>query len=419
VNTIDTVVIGAGQAGLAVSNRLAAASRDHIVLERGRVAQRWRSETWDSLHLLTPNWFNALPEWPYRGGDPDGFMSAGGFARHLAAYARSFAAPVEEDAPVASVHRRGDHFEVAAGDTCWRATNVVIATGWCDRPAIPALAAGVGADIDQLAPGAYRDPADVAAGGVLVVGASATGVQLADELHRAGRDVTLAVGGHSRMPRRYRGMDAFWWLDRIGLLDKTIDEQPDVSRAQREPSLQLVGRPDQNNLDLATLQASGVRLTGRLLAVEGRRARFATDLAATVAAGNARMNRVLRQIDRFVDDNGLTREVLDAEPAEPVTVGDAPDELDLAAAGVATIVWATGYRRVYDWLHVPVLDERGEIRQHRGITPVPGLYVLGQRFQYRRSSNFIGGVGADAAFVADHIAGAVAFDPHRGAFAAN
>jgi putative flavoprotein involved in K+ transport len=420
VNTnIDTVVIGAGQAGLAVSNRLSAAGRDHVVLERGRVAQRWRSETWDSLHLLTPNWFNALPEWPYRGGDPDGFMSAGGFARHLAAYARAFSAPVEEDAPVESVHRREDHFEVVAGGTRWRAANVVIATGWCDRPSIPAIAAGVSADIDQLAPVAYRDPSDVGAGGVLVVGASATGVQLADELRRAGRDVTLAVGGHSRLPRHYRGMDVFWWLDRIGLLDKTIDEQPDAYRARREPSLQLVGRPDQTSLDLATLQAAGVHLTGRLLAVDGRRARFATDLAATVAAGNARMNRVLHQVDRFVEDNGLTREVLDAEPVEPVTVGDAPAELDLAAAGVATIVWATGHRRVYDWLHVPVLDERGEIRQRRGITPVPGLYVLGQRFQYRRSSNFIGGVGADAAFVADHITGSVVFDPHRSAFATN
>jgi putative flavoprotein involved in K+ transport len=418
-HSIDTVVIGAGQAGLAVSNRLTAAGRDHVVLERGRVAQRWRSETWDSLHLLTPNWFNTLPMWRYRGGDPDGFMSAAGFARHLAAYARAFAAPVEEDAPVESVRRRGDGFEVVAGATCWRANHVVIATGWCDRPAIPDISRTISAGIDQIAPAAYRDPSQLGSGGVLVVGASATGIQLADELRRAGRDVTLAVGGHSRMPRRYRGMDVFWWFDRIGLLDKTIDEQPDAFRARREPSLQVVGRPDQGNLDLATVQAAGVRLTGRLLAVDGDRARFAPDLAATVAAGNARMNRVLHQIDRYVDEHGLAREVLEAEPLEPVTVGAAPDELDLAAAGITTVVWATGYRRVYDWLDVPVLDARGEIRQRRGVTPMPGLYVLGQRFQYRRNSNFIGGVGADAAFVADHITGSVSFDPHRGAFAAN
>ena len=302
---------------------------------------------------------------------------------------------------------------------CWRASNVVVATGWCDRPAIPDIATTVSGNIDQIAPAAYRDPSNLAAGGVLVVGASATGIQLAEELRRAGRDVTLAVGGHSRMPRRYRGMDVFWWFDRIGLLDKTIDEQPDAYRARREPSLQLVGRPDHASLDLATVQAAGVQLTGRLLAVDGHRARFAPDLAATVAAGNARMNRVLDQIDRYVDEHGLAREVLDAEPLEPVTVGDVPDELDLAAAGIATIVWATGYRRAYDWLQVPVLDERGEIRQRRGVTPVPGLYVLGQRFQYRRNSNFIGGVGRDAAFVAEHITGSVAFDPHRGAFAAN
>jgi putative flavoprotein involved in K+ transport len=332
-------------------------------------------------------------------------MSAATFASHLAAYADSFTAPVEEDAPVESVHHRHGCFEVVAGATCWRTNHVIIATGWCDRPAVPDISRTVGGGLDQLVPAAYRDPSDLAPGGVLVVGASATGIQLADELRSDGRDVTLAVGGHTRMPRHYRGMDVFWWFDRIGLLDRTIDEQPDAYRARREPSLQLVGRPDHASLDLATVQAAGVRLTGRLLAVDGHRARFAPDLAATVAASNARMTRVLQQIDRYVDEHGLAREVLEAEPVEAVTVGDAPDELDLAAAGIATIVWATGYRRAYDWLHVPVLDGRGEIRQRRGVTPVPGLYVLGQRFQYRRNSNFIGGVGADAAFVADHIAG--------------
>ena len=416
---IDTLVIGAGQAGLAVSRQLTARGRDHVVLERGRVGQRWRTETWDSLHLLTPNWFNTLPAWSYRGPDPDGFMPAERFAEHLEGYARSFTAPVVEHTAVELVRRRGDRFEVLTDAASWRADNVVVATGWCDRPAIPKIAATAAGQIHQLAPAAYRNPGDLPDGAILVVGASATGVQLADELRAAGREVTVAVGSHSRMPRRYRGMDAFWWLERIGSLSKTIDEVPDPHRARREPSLQLVGRPDHDNLDLATLQASGVRLVGRLVSLDGARARFAADLPSTVAAGNARMTRVLRRIDRYVEVSGLRDEVLEPEPVAQLDATDAPTEIDLRAAGITTIVWATGFRRVYDWLHLPVLDDHGEIRQRRGITPVSGLYVLGQRFQHRRSSNFIGGVGADAGFVADHIAGSRSFDPTRSAFATN
>jgi len=404
LHTTGTVVIGAGQAGLAASRHLADRGHDHVVLERARVGQRWLG-MWDSLRLLTPNWMNNLPGRPYRGPDPDGFAAAATVTRDLADYARSFGAPVVVNAAVTGLSRQGNGFEVVTDGAVWRAAQVVLATGWCDRPAIPAAAEGLPASVHQLAPDGYRNPDSVPPGGVLVVGASATGVQLADELRAAGRDVTIAVGGHTRVPRTYRGMDIYWWLDRLGALDRTIDQLPDPARARHEPSAQLVGSPGRRTLDLTTLQADGVRLVGRVLAADGHRVRLAADLPATTLAADVRMRRLLGRIDRHVDECGLRAEV--GEPDHPRTIAPARIvlDLDLRAAGIGTVLWATGHRRAYPWLHLPVLDAHGEIRQRRGRTPVPGLYVLGQRFQYRRDSNFIGGVGRDAATIADHIAG--------------
>ena len=403
MRTTGTVIIGAGQAGLAASRFLTDRSHDHVLLERGRIGQRWRSDSWDSLHLLTPNWMNALPGWPYAGPDPDGFSSAAAFTDRLAGYARSFDAPVEEQTGVDVLRRRDHRFEVVTDRAVWLAANVIIATGWCDQPAVPAMARATAADVHQAAPSEYRNPGSLPPGGVLVVGAAATGVQLADELRAAGRDVTIAVGSHRRMPRSYRGMDIYWWLDRIGVLDRTIDEMPDRVLARHEPSAQLVGRPDRRSVDLATLHAVGVHLVGRVIAIDGHRVRLAPDLPASVAAADLRLRRLLGAIDRHIDTNGLRHEVLEPERTPAVAPTGVVRDLDLRAAGIRTVVWATGHRRSYPWLRLPVLDHHGEIRQHRGRTPMPGLYVLGQRFQHRRSSNFIGGVGRDAAFVADHI----------------
>jgi putative flavoprotein involved in K+ transport len=401
----DTVVIGAGQAGLAASRCLADRGRDHVVLERGRIGQRWRGGTWDSLHLLTPNWMNTLPGQAYRGPDPSGFLPAAAFGSSLTRYAGSFGAPVEEHSAVHLLRQRDHQFEVVTSRAAWLAANIIIATGWCDRAAVPAAAHALPADIHQVVPGEYRNPGALPGGGVLVVGASATGVQLADELRAAGREVTIAAGGHTRMPRAYRGMDIYWWLDRLGDLDRTIDEMPDRLRARNEPSAQLVGGPGHRRLDLATLQADGVRLAGRVLAINGYQVRLAADLPATAAAADRRMRRLLRRIDQHIEADGLGREMLAADRPRTIALPGAVQDLDLRAAGIRTVVWATGYRRSYPWLRLPVLDHSGEIRQRRGCTPVPGLYVLGQRFQHYRSSNFIGGVGRDAAFVADHIAG--------------
>lgn len=405
MSTIDTLIIGGGQAGLATSRWLTAHGLDHVVLERGRVGERWRGEVWDSLHLLTPNWSNNLPGWACAPHDPHGFLPAARFAEHLADYARSFDAPVQASCLVERVRRApGGGFEVVTDGGTWHAQQVVLATGWCDEPAVPELAQGIDPDVLQLAPRDYRNPQTLPDGGVLVVGASATGVQLADELRAAGRDVTIAVGRHSRMPRNYRGMDIFWWLDRLGTLDRTLDELPDRHAARTEPSLQLVGRPDGRSLDLATLQAAGVRLAGRLVGADGRRLRFAADLPNTVGAADARLRRVVASIDAYIDRHGLAAEMLAPEPFPSAQVEGAIERIDLRAEGIGTVIWATGHRRPYRWLQIPVLDEHGEIRQRQGVTPVPGLYVVGQRFQHWRRSNFIGGVGRDAALVARHIA---------------
>jgi putative flavoprotein involved in K+ transport len=400
---IDTVIVGAGQAGLALSHQLTARGRDHVLLERGQVAHRWRTESWDSLRLLTPNWMSRLPGWCYDGPDPDGYMAAGEVVDHFERYARAFAAPVETGTTVEAVERAGGRFLVATDRGTWRADHVVVATGHNDRPHVPEVSAHLRPWVHQTTPSAYRNPDELPDGGVLVVGAAASGVQIADELARAGRRVVLAAGRHSRLPRRYRGMDIWWWLERLGVLDKTIDEVSDPLRARREPSLQLVGRPNGENLDLATLAATGVEVAGRLTGIDGRRVRFATDLGQTTAAADATMRRVLADVDDYVDAHGLAAEVLAPEPVAPIGPRSGPDRLDLRAAGISTVVWATGFVRRYPWLRVPVLDPSGEIRQRRGVTPVPGLYVLGLRFQYRRNSNFIDGVGRDARYVADHI----------------
>jgi putative flavoprotein involved in K+ transport len=403
MRTTNTLIIGGGQAGLALSHCLTTLGRDHLVLERGRVAERWRSERWDSLRLLTPNWMTRLPGYAYEGPDQDGFMSAGEVVGFFDDYAESFDAPVRDFTAVRRVAPCGDLFVVDTDDGPFLARNVVIATGWCDEAAVPALAANVSTQINQVVPTDYKNPENLPAGGVLVVGASATGVQLAQELHLSGRAVTLAVGSHSRMPRAYRGMDSYWWLDLLGALDRTIDEVGDPIAARHEPSLQLVGSPEGSTLDLATLQSIGVRLVGRLQAIDGGRATFASNVNAVVADTDRRMHRVLDRVDDAVERLSLSTELLDPDRPGRVAPVSPIESLDLQSAGITSIVWATGYRRRYDWVELPILDQRGEITQYRGVTPMPGAYVLGQRFQHYRSSNFIDGVGRDALAVAEHI----------------
>jgi putative flavoprotein involved in K+ transport len=403
MNAVDTVVVGAGHAGLATSAHLTAGGRDHVVLDRGRTAERWRSERWDSLRLLTPNWMVRLPGYDYGGPDPEGFMTATELAELLDRYSLALGLPVVENTPVLSVARDDDGFVVETPDDTWWAANVVVATGAFELPVVPRVAAGLDPSITQVTSSAYRNPGRLPDGGVLVVGASSSGLQIADELRGAGRDVVLAAGSHTRLPRRYRGMDVMWWLDSLGALDRSVDDVGEVARARREPSLQLVGRPDHSRLDLGTVSAAGVRVTGRLTGAEGTEVRFDSSLADSVRAADQRLTGLLRRIDDHVTATGLAREVGEPDAPPEVRLPAAIDRLDLAVAGVSTVIWATGYRRDHRWLPAGAVDERGELRHRYGITPVPGLFTVGQRFQTRRNSTFIGGSRHDAALIAAHL----------------
>ncbi|MEZ5285687.1 MAG: NAD(P)-binding domain-containing protein [Vicinamibacterales bacterium] len=401
---VSTVVIGAGQAGLAMSHCLAARGIGHVVLERGRIGERWRSERWDSLRLLTPNWQSRLPGFCYDGPDPDGYMSMPDVVAYLERYAASFGSPVKSGVAVESVARVGEHLVVRTTGGDWSAQSVVIATGHSDTPRVPALAGRVPAGIAQLVPTRYRRADRLADGGVLVVGASSSGLQLAEEIHRSGRPVTIAVGAHTRLPRDYRGRDILWWLDRMGVFDETTDDVYDIAVSRSQPSLQLIGHPDHVTLDLATLHRTGVRVVGRLLDVEGDTAVFDDDLVATTAAADIKLATLLRRVDRFAEAAGIPCQP--APPFQPHCLGfaDAETRLDLAAAGVKTVVWATGFRRHYPWLHLPVLDGCGDIRHERGLTDDPGLFVIGLHFLRRRKSAFLDGVGTDARELTDHVA---------------
>ncbi|MGE3276667.1 MAG: NAD(P)-binding domain-containing protein [Vicinamibacterales bacterium] len=402
----DCVVIGGGQAGLAMSRCLARRRIAHVVLERGRVAERWQSERWDSLRLLTPNWQSRLPGWHYTGPDPDGYMTMAEITTYLQEYGRSFGAPVETGTAVRAVARGRTGFVVSTDRATYGTPAVVIATGHCDRPRIPRAAAGLARGlVVEVTPRDYRRPAQLPPGGVLVVGASASGVQLAEELHRSGRPVTLAAGHHTRLPRRYRGRDILWWFDRMGIFSETTSEVFDVAMSRGQPSLQLVGRPDHGSIDLAGLQALGIRVTGRLLGIDGRHVRFDDDLIATTAAADVKLATLLARIDRFSAAHDGALDLAPAEPFEPIwpRFAEAPASLDLGAERISTVVWATGYRRTYPWLHVPVLDEQGDVRHQDGLTPEPGLYALGLNFLRRRNSSFIDGVGADAELLAADI----------------
>ncbi len=385
----DTLIVGAGQAGLALSHHLTAAGHEHVLLERGRVGQRWH-ERWDSLTLLSPNWMNRLPGEPVP-AERDGFLPLAAFAEHLESYARSLAAPVVEGVEVERIERRGHGFRIGTTSGTWLARSVVLATGDAAEPGVPfAPPAGP----LSLHSSEYRRPSLVPDGTVLVVGAGTSGQQLALELRQAGRDVVLAAGRHSRAPRRYRGRDIFEWAHILGDFDRTIDEMPHVEAAKRVPLFPLSGSNGGEDLGLDRLAALGVTVTGRLTGFDGRRAVFADDLASNVAGADARLRRLLQRIDAHPLAEGR-----EPDPLPDVILPAAPRTLDLRR--VAAIVWATGFRRRYPWLQVPgALDERGEIVQRRGATRVRGLYVLGLAYQYRRNSHFIGGVGRDAETVA-------------------
>jgi putative flavoprotein involved in K+ transport len=402
---VDVVVIGAGHSGLAMSRCLTARSINHVVLERGEVANSWRHERWDSLRLLTPNWMSRLPGYGYQGDDPDGYMTMQDVIGFISGYAAVSSAPVRTGTTVMSVEPGPDGYRVITDQGEYRCRAVVVASGAFNVPLVPAIGKTVPHDITQLTARQYRNPKQLKAGGVLVVGASATGLQLADEIQRAGHPVTMAVGEHVRLPRVYRGRDIQWWMHAAGVLDEHYDTVDDIVRARGVPSPQLIGSGERSTLDLNTLTSNGVRLAGRLVGIRGGKAQFSGSLRNVCALADLKMDRLLRAIDGWAHGNGYDNEVGPAEKFDPTNVEkSACLNVGLTNGEIRTIVWATGFRPDYSWLNVPVLDRKGQIVHDGGVADAPGLYVMGLPFLRRRKSSFIHGAEDDARDLSEHLA---------------
>jgi putative flavoprotein involved in K+ transport len=355
------------------------------VLERGEVANSWRRERWDSLRLLTPNWQSRLPGLRYEGLEPDGYMTMGEVTEFIERFAKVSGAPVRTGVNVTSVRLADGGYRLATSSGEIHARTVVIASGACNQPAVPALRDAVPTSVEQLTPFGYRHPGQLPDGGVLVVGASATGLQLAAELRQSGRPVTLSVGEHVRLPRTYRGRDVLWWMDASGVWDQRYDELEDLTRARRLPSPQLVGTPERATLD------------GRALFSGGLRNMF--------SLADLKMVRLLDTFDEWAQTSGRDAEVGPPERFPPTRVPESTRlQLDLQSGEIRAIVWATGFRPDYGWLDVPVVDAKGQLRHEGGVVDSPGLYALGLPVLRRRKSTFIYGIEDDAREVTDYLA---------------
>lgn len=402
IESVDTVVVGGGQAGLAMSEHLSSNDISHIVLERGRVAERWRSGRWDSLVTNGPAWHDRFPGLTF-GSDPDGFPAKEEVADYFVAYAKQIEAPIRCGVDVEEVCPNGNRlgFCVKTSEGTLDALSVVAATGPFQTPVIPPVVPET-TDIVQLHSMSYRNPQQLPDGATLVVGAGSSGVQIAEELLCSGRQVYLSVGPHDRPPRRYRGQDFVWWL---GVLQKW--DAPAVEPGLEHVTISVSGANGGRTVDFRRLAREGLSLLGMTQRFDNGVLQFAGDLGENLARGDANYLALLDEADAYIELNGLD---LPTEPqarvidADPPCVTDPVLELDLHAQGITTIIWATGYRVDYSWLKVDAFDEAGLPQHRRGISTVPGIYFLGLPWQTRRGSSFIFGVWHDAKFLADHIA---------------
>jgi putative flavoprotein involved in K+ transport len=405
---IDTIVVGGGQAGLAISQSLSRRGREHVIIERSRVAERWRSERWDSLAFQFPNWSLTLPGYAYRTNEPDGFAHRDHVVQFLEEYAVHIRAPLRLGVTATALCEASDNgYRFALQTDCgrWKARNVVLATGPFQRPSMPVCSASLPGGIVQIHSRDYRNPQQLPLGAVLVVGGGTSGAEIAHELHRAGREAYLSIGGYRKGPRRYRGRDFLWWVNQLGLWDRPVDLCPDA-RKERVPL--LTGRDGGSGIDLRRFAGDGAYLLGRLQAVRDGKVTLAPDLAEGLDAGDAWFVRFRQMMDDYAEYAGL--ELPDESGPDDTPDGSpgsspAIEELDLAGAGIASIVWATGYRYDFGWVKYPVVTDTGEPMQKRGVTNVSGLYFLGLRRMYTVKSALLSeaGVGADAEYLAERI----------------
>jgi putative flavoprotein involved in K+ transport len=396
----DTVVIGGGQAGLAMSAVLQQHGREHVVLERWRVGGRWRSERWESLRFQFPNWSIELPGYVYSGDDPSGFAHWREILRLIEDYAAG--APVREHTEVTALLADDGGFVVSVPAGAIHARHVVVATGPFQRPRTPHFSRDLAPSVLQTDPTRYRRPEDLPDGAVLVVGSGASGCQIGEELLRAGRTVFLSASRHRRVPRRFRGKDVYWWLDRMGRLDQTIDSFPG---RQWPPGIVVTGVSGGYDVDVRQMAADGIRVVGRVVGAADGRLAIARNANAVLDEADATFAAFLAAAREFAAANPHPKLAGD-EPAQsealPAGVAEV-ESLDLRREKVAAIVWATGYDYDYGWLRAPVLDAQGRPLQHRGVSPVPGLYFLGLHWMHTIKSGLLCGVGTDAEYLAEHM----------------
>jgi putative flavoprotein involved in K+ transport len=402
MQSVDTIVIGAGQAGLATSYFLTQQGRPHIVLERGRVGERWRSERWDGFVLNTPNWGQQLPGFHYAGDEPDAFAPLDEVISYLERYAASFGAPVREETRVTAVRRHGDGFDVEAGDDAYAARNVVVAAGSYQEPTANPLSASLPADLFQLHTCTYRRPEQLPHGAVLVVGSGQSGCQIADELIASGRKVFLSVGRCPWVFRRDRGHDVLHWLLETGLADDTVDTLPSpAARLACNPPVS--GNDGGHECNPRWLAGRGAVLLGRLTGVSGHRLRMDDNLRESLAFGDEWLANLRKRIDDHVAAHEL--DVPEREPGEPSPPVPTVTELDLRREGISTVLWANGFRPDHAWIEGVEPDAQGWPVQQRGVSTVPGLYFVGLHWLNKRKSSLFVGVGEDAAHVAAELGG--------------
>jgi len=399
---LDTLVIGGGQAGLSMSHMLNQRGRPHLVLERGRIAERWRSERWHGLRFQFPNWSVKLPDFPFHHDDADGFATSAEIVNYLERYAAHLKAPIRCGIGVRALRREdsGDGYLALTSAGSIAARNVVIATGPYQRALIPDLLENPG-QLPQLHASAYKASEQLPPGAVLIVGSGASGAQIAEELVRAGRKVYLSIGRHKRMPRRYRGHDLIWWLTEMGL------DQTPVERRGADATLPLItGAYGGHTIDFREFARQGIGLLGRLQGGRGTTLEFADDLRDSLAYGDAAYDAFLDSVDAYIEKKQMKSPL---EPAARTRLPDPPAlthpirRLDVCRARLGSLIWATGYTCDFSWIDLPVLSVEGYPRHERGVAPIPGLYFLGLPWLSKMNSSFLSGVGEDAAQLADHI----------------
>jgi putative flavoprotein involved in K+ transport len=403
---IEAIVIGAGHAGLSTSYYLTRAGMRHLVLEGGRVGERWRTSRWDSFSLVTPNWMCCLPGYPYAGDDPDGFMSREGVVAYLQGYAESFGAPVSEGVRVKAVRRHpgGSGYTLVTEGEVYETPVVVVATGFFEHPKIPAEATRLAPGILQIHSSQYKNPKALPPGAVLVAGSGQSGCQIAKELHESGRQVYLSTGSAGRVPRRYRGKDAHLWMAKLGRFEQTVDKLPSA-RAKFAANPHLSGSGGGHTINLHRFARDGIVLLGHLRSVSGHHAILAPDLKENLAKADKMAADFKGGVDDYIAKYDMDAPLPDAGNTDDYDGDDGYREqeileLDLQAAGIRTIVWAAGFTVDYSFVRIPVFDQDGYPVQQRGVTAYPGLYFMGVHYQHKNKSDLFYGVGEDAEYVA-------------------